>query len=88
MKAIFYRFLGFNAISVFLIRLEPSQNTYWETQMSPRTTLIRYAAKTAAGAGLGSHGPEIGASNRAMSSDPQSPQRRPDDVETVSQFPQ
>jgi hypothetical protein len=54
----------------------------------PQTILSSYAAKTAAGAGLGSHGPGIGGTNRAMSSDPQSPQRRPDDVETVSQFSQ
>jgi hypothetical protein len=59
-----------------------------KTPMSPRIALNCYAAKTAAGAGLGSHGPGIGGINRAMSSDPQSPHRRPDDVETVSQFSQ
>ena len=54
----------------------------------PRINQSCYAAKAMAGAGLGSHGPGIGRTNRAMSSEPQSPQRLPVDVETVSQFSQ
>ena len=66
----------------------PAADRSPETRMSPRITLTCYAAKAAAGAGLGSHGAGLGVTNRTMTSDPQSPQRRPDEVETVSQFPQ
>src|ERR1700739_80777 len=63
-------------------------NDLVQTLITPQITPGRHAAKTAGEAGLGSHGPGFGVTNRARSSDPQSPQRRPDDVETVSQFPQ
>ena len=47
-----------------------------------------YAAIIAAGAGPGFQGSGMKRANRTIFSDPQSPQRRPADVETVSQFSQ
>jgi len=50
--------------------------------------LDHYAAKAAAGDGLGSQGGRPVSTNGTICSDPQSPQRIPHDDETVSQFSQ
>jgi hypothetical protein len=64
------------------------RDNYSKTPMSPRTNLNCYAARTAAGAGPGSHGSGIKGTNRVICSDPQSPQRCLAEVETVWQFSQ